>query len=108
MTYPWPHRDGDTFYRTLETELRRPILGVDVAGATTARFEPDLSAAEQALYARLLRLHRSRLGLTPAEYDALAPDLNGLRNFVALASPTAAQTAAATKALIRVLRAILD
>jgi hypothetical protein len=107
MSYPVPRRDLDGFVRECEEALRRPVLSWD-GTATVADFYPDLSPAEQDTYTALLRLQRSRLGLTPAEFGALAPDISGLRTYHGLASPTAAQTAAATKALIRVLRAILD
>jgi hypothetical protein len=107
VSYPIPRHDTDGFVRLLETSLRRPAL-VNEDGQTVSLFTPDLTPAEVTAYQRLLRLHHSRLGLTPAEFTALEPDLDGLRSFVSVASPTASQTAAATKALIRVIRAILD
>jgi hypothetical protein len=71
-------------------------------------FDPDLTAAEAATFADLVALYRTRdVELTPAEYATLKPDLEGLRTYHGLASPTAAQTAQATKAIIRVLRALL-
>jgi hypothetical protein len=107
VSYPIPRHDTDGFVRLLETSLRRPAL-VNEGGQTVAVFAPDLEPAEIMTYQSLLRLHRSRLGLTPAEFAALDPDLDGLRAYVNTASPSAAQTVAATKALIRVLRAVLD
>jgi hypothetical protein len=71
-------------------------------------FTPDLTAAEAATFADLVATHRSHdVRLTPAEYVTIKPDLEGLRTYHGLASPTAAQTAQATKAIIRVLRALL-
>jgi hypothetical protein len=71
-------------------------------------FVPDLTTAEATTFADLVALHRTRdVELTPAEYATLKPDLEGLRTYHGLASPTAAQTAQATKAIIRVLRALL-
>jgi hypothetical protein len=67
----------------------------------------DLSAAELAAVERFRRRLRSGLRVTDAEWSALAPDLDGLRTYVGIATPTAAQTAQATKAIIRVLRAII-
>jgi hypothetical protein len=107
VSHPVPGRDRDAFVRLCETTLRRPALVIE-DGQVVAIFLPELTAAEQDVYDDLLRLHRSRLGLTPSEFLGLKDDLAGLRTYHGLASPTAAQTAAATKALIRVLRAILD
>lgn len=107
MTYPVPTKDVAGFVRLCEQALRRPFLKW-VDGATAAEFEPDLTAPERDIYAALLRLHRSARGLTPAEFLALKPDLAGLRAYHDLAAPTAVQTVAATKAIIRVLRALLD
>lgn len=107
MSYPLPAKGLDDFIRDCEQNLRHPLIEWD-GQKSVAVFAPDLSPAEQDTYTTLLRLHRSRLGVTPAEFAALQPDLVGLRAFLNLASPTAGQTVAATKALIRVLRAILD
>lgn len=107
MSYPVPRDDVPAFVRACEQNLRRPSLVWD-GSAVVAEFHPDLDPTEQATYTALLRLHRSRLGLTPAEFLALRDDVAGLRAYHGLSSPTANQTALATKALIRVLRAILD
>jgi hypothetical protein len=42
-----------------------------------------------------------------AEWQALEPDIAGLKSYLGVATPTAAQTASATKAIIRVLAALL-
>jgi hypothetical protein len=46
-------------------------------------------------------------GISLAEWQALEPDIAGLKSYLGTASPTAAQTASATKAIIRVLAALL-
>jgi hypothetical protein len=75
------------------------------AGTLTFTFDPDLSAANATTLGLIVRAGRSLL--TQAERDALEGDIDGLRTYHGLASPTAAQTAQATKAIIRVLRALL-
>lgn len=87
-----------------EHAIRRCSVDWD---AQTLRFEPDLSAAEQSALQRLLTVARSSVRLTPAEYDAIAAEALGLRAYVGVASPTNAQSVAAIKAMIRVLRAVL-
>lgn len=76
-------------------------------GTVAYVFEPDLSAEEATTLGDLVALSRGGLTITPAEFVALKPTLVGLRDYHALASPTAAQTTAAVKGLIRVLRALL-
>jgi hypothetical protein len=107
VSYPLPADNLPAFLVSVGKTLRRPAIEWDGTTAV-ARFTPDLDATEQQTYAELLRLHRSGIGMTAAEYVALRDDFAGLRAYHGLASPTAAQTAAAMKAVIRVLRAILD
>jgi hypothetical protein len=91
--------------------LRAPatIATDDQSGDPILTFSPPLDpATEQPVYDRLLRLAKVRvLGITPAEWQALEPDVTNLKTYLGIASPTAAQTAAATKAIVRVLGAIL-
>lgn len=109
MSYALPDGDVDRFVRAVEANLRPPTITFDHAlGLSVAEFFPDLTPTEQQTYAQLLRWSRSKLGLTPGEFVGIQPDLQVLRAFVQAASPTAAQNVAATKALIRVLRAVLD
>jgi hypothetical protein len=75
-------------------------------GRTAWHIEPDLNPQEAARFDELVADARARIRFTPAEMDALRPDIAGLRTYLALDPPTAAQTVAATKAIIRVLRAI--
>ena len=84
--------------------LRPPTLGGDPSHATrTLTWTPDLTPAE----VLLARAIGCSVRITVAERDALEADIDGLRTYHGLASPTAAQTAQAVKAIIRVLRAIL-
>lgn len=71
-------------------------------------FTPPLSGPEQATYDRLLRIARSTIpAITPAEWEALEPDIAGLVTYQGLATPTLAQTVLAVKAQSRILRALL-
>ncbi|MBX3031905.1 MAG: hypothetical protein KF809_17295 [Chloroflexi bacterium] len=71
----------------------------------TVTYRPPLTADEE----RTLReaLAGLRSGIDPAILAARRADLTALRAYVAIASPTAAQTAAATKAIIRVVGMLL-
>ena len=69
-------------------------------------FEPDLSGPEADTLRRLVAT-TGLMRITPLEWAGIEGDIDGLRQYHGLASPTAAQTAAATKALIRVLRTII-
>jgi hypothetical protein len=73
----------------------------------TLTFAPALSAAEQATYADLLLMYRFGVSVTLAEWQAIKPDAALLRTFAGIASPTLAQTAAATKAQSRILAVIV-
>jgi hypothetical protein len=82
--------------------------GAPESATRTLVYTPDLTAAEQATFDRLLAVARSHVaGISPAEWQALEPDIAGLRTYLGTATPTAAQTTSATKAIIRVLRALL-
>jgi hypothetical protein len=70
-------------------------------------YTPDLDAGEDAVLRRIIASLASAVTITPAEWQAMESDIDGLRTYHGVATPTAAQTAAATKAIIRVLRAIL-
>jgi hypothetical protein len=99
-----------TFVELLESYLRVPTsLSRDPAtGTVTGTFDPPLSAPEQALLASLFTLAKSRVGgLTPAEWDAIQPDAAACRTYLGLATPTAAQSAAALKSLIRIVAVLL-
>lgn len=88
--------------------LPRPdVVGAPGADPRTLSWTPDLSAAQLATAQDVVAAAQANLSITRAEWVALKPDVAALRTYVGIASPTAAQTAAATKAIIRVLRAVL-
>jgi hypothetical protein len=78
-------------------------------GTANVTFTPPLTAAEQAILDDLALM--AKFGITAdlslAEFRAIKPDLVTARQYVGLASPTAAQTTAALKSAIRVLGALL-
>jgi hypothetical protein len=84
------------------------VASDDLTGDPIITFDPILSPAEQTTFGHLVRLARSRVtGITPAEFQALEADIDGLVTFQGLATPTLAQTVAAVRAQSRILRAIL-
>jgi hypothetical protein len=72
---------------------------------TRWEWDTDLSAQDAVAFDDLVEA--SQRGIDFDRYGVIKPELDGLRTYVGIATPTAAQTAAATKALIRVLRALL-
>jgi hypothetical protein len=82
---------------------------VNVAAGSGIALGVAGTAAEQAILDDLALM--AKFGITAdlslAEFRAIKPDLVTARQYVGLASPTAAQTASATKAIIRVLAALL-
>lgn len=93
----------------LKVHLRSPIaVEVDGNGNPLPVWAVPLTGPEQAVYDRLLRIARSTVpSITPAEWQALEPDIAGLATYQGLASPTLAQTVLAVKAQSRILRALL-
>lgn len=82
-----------------------PIVA-DLSGSTlTLIFIPDLGPAKSAALDSLVRAAKSVVGLTSAERDALETDIATLRAYYQNASPTNAQSVAAIKSIIAVLRA---
>lgn len=75
--------------------------------APALTFDPDLTAQEVATLDRLRIVARASLRLTPGEFEAIAAEAPTLRAYLTLNSPTNAQSVAAIKGIIRVLRAIL-
>ena len=79
-----------------------------VTGAPVFNFVPPLSGAEQTTFDRLAKLALSLVeGITPAEWQAIEPDIAGLVTYQGLANPTLAQTVLAVKAQSRILRALI-
>lgn len=82
---------------------------LDAQGDAVYNFTTPLTAPEQAILADLRTMAGFGIpaSITLAEFQAIKPDLVTARNFVGIASPTAAQSNAALKATIRVLGALL-
>lgn len=88
--------------------IRAPSAVSLSPGAVVYTFIPDLTPAESATFDDLVRTIRARVpSITLVEYQALKSALSGLRQYHGLASPTNAQSVAAIKAIIEVLRALL-
>lgn len=87
--------------------LRAPESIGDDGTSMTLTFTPDLSAGEQTTLARLARVASSSVEITPAEWQAIESDVDGLQTFQGLPSPTLAQTVLAVKAQSRILKALL-
>lgn len=81
--------------------------GSMVRANVTIGWNPDLSAQNQATVDSIIKLAVGSTLLSPAERTALEPDFNTLRLYQNAASPTAAQTTAAVKSIIDVLRAFV-
>lgn len=77
----------------------------EVALTISLSFSPDLTAGEQSALAEIVRA--AETDLTRAERNAIQSDIDLLVTFQGIATPTLAQTAAATKAQSRILRALL-
>jgi hypothetical protein len=92
-------------------ELRSPdtLATNGTTGDPVLTFSPPLTAAEQAILDDLALMAKFGVSadLSLAEFRAIKSDLVTARTYVGLASPTAAQTAAALKSAIRVLGALL-
>jgi hypothetical protein len=92
-------------------QLIRPPSSIaeDANGDPVIAFDPPLTPTEQTLFNDLAAY--IRLGVTTdlslVEFQAIKPDLVTARQYVGLASPTAAQTTSALKSAIRVLGALL-
>jgi hypothetical protein len=89
-----------------------PVLDVEIRPGGVIEgneivYTPDLTAQEAQRLADLQDWLNGRLSAsTFAEYQALKGLIPQLRDYVQNASPTAAETVAATKGLIRLLRAL--
>lgn len=90
----------------ISSEIRRPESIATTAATWTLTFTPDLTAPELVILANVVAAAKTRL-ISATEWQAISADVDGLRTYLGVASPTLAQTALASKAIIRVLRAIL-
>jgi len=88
---------------------RRPVTYETnpTTGQITMTFVPPLTTAEQATFDDLAVMVRFGVTLTLAEWQGIKADAAGLKAYLGVTSPTAAQTAAATKAIVRVLGTII-
>lgn len=104
----FPTPGAGTFYTLVCSKIRVPS---DVAwdGTTaTYTFTPDLTAAEAVAFDDLVStFHSHDVELSLTEYQAIKSDIALLKTFAGINTPTLAQTAAATKAQSRILRALL-
>jgi len=73
----------------------------------TFHFEVDLTPSQAARFADIVAIAHSKVELDPTDFTAIKADIQTLIAFQAIATPTLAQTVAATKAQTRVLRAML-
>lgn len=87
---------------------RRPeIVGDPGASEKTLVWEPDLTPEQVQVGQRILRLLHSAVRVTPAEWQALEPDIATLRAYrTRSGNPTNAQVVAALDSVIDVLRVI--
>lgn len=101
-----PNKIADAVLAACEA-AGRPAIGFGGGDTRTLIFTPDLTATEQSQLDDIITACGTNLSLTLAEWRAIKSDVAGLKQYIGLSSPTAAQTVAATKAIIRVLGAIL-
>ena len=107
---PIQGNDPDGTVAQVAAAIRAPasVGGWDAeAGTIILTYAPDLTAGELNTLSDLLTLWRFGVVLTLAEWQAIKGDAAGLRAYLGVASPTLAQTAAATKAIVRVLGTII-
>ena len=100
-----------TFLALLASYLRMPTgyINDPTVGGSGFVFSPPLDpTTEQPIFDRLVKIANSAVrGLSPAEFSAIENDIATCRAYVGVTSPTAAQSAAALKALIRIVAALV-
>lgn len=98
----------DTFAVLCRTYLREILYWqTDDVSAPVPVFDPPLTAQEQVTLGDLQTMARFGVTLTLVEWQSIKTDAAGLKSYLGVASPTLAQTASATKAIIRVLGTII-
>jgi len=110
MAATFPDDTANRLARLCAIELRTPygVASDDLTGEPILTFTPPLTAGEQVVFDRLAKLALSLVeGITPAEWEAIEPDIAGLATYQGLANPTLAQTVLAVKAQSRILRALI-
>jgi hypothetical protein len=98
---------GEQLVQAMTARGRPPSEWYAEDGVDVILFDPPLTVEEQATFDALSSLSRSAVQVTPEEWAGLQTEIDGLRTYHGLATPTNAQSVAAIKAIIRVLRAIL-
>lgn len=79
----------------------------DGAGEMTAVFVPPLSGAEQTTFTDLQLMAKFGVQMTLAEWQSIKADAAALKAYNGVPTPTLVQTAAAVKAINRVLATII-
>lgn len=106
-----PAVDYYAWHFTLDDSVRPPESFTYGPDGVILTFVPDLTPAQAALLDELMAdiatMSHFGVTMTLAEWRAIKSDAAGLKAYLGVASPTAAQTAAATKAIIRVLGTII-
>jgi hypothetical protein len=104
----WGTREYQTLLELLGANLRLPATTSTNGGGTVIfTFVPALSPAEQVIFDDLSLMVRFGVTLTLAEWQSIKADAANLKTYLGVATPTLVQTAAATKAIIRVLGTII-
>ena len=102
---------------TVPIGLESRIVGLCVAiafrptsptiGDGSLTWNPDLTAAEQTIVARIVKVANSPVSISPDEWAAIENDVALCKTFLGTATPTLAQNVAATKSLIRIMAALI-
>ncbi len=97
--------------RLVRANLRTPrVLITDYSTqppSSALEFVPDLTTAEQAILDDLVATATSGVNLGMTDWVKVKTEIGTLRTFLTTTSPTNAQTAAALKALIRMVLAFV-
>lgn len=103
--------DVERVGRLCQALLRAPsgvVYGNGLWAAPTAvEFTPDLTAAEVTTLAEIVQRCQSAVVWSDADWAVFRTQYPGLKAYLGIANPTNAQTAAAVKAIIRVVAAIV-
>lgn len=99
--------DTERMAALIATYLPGRVVMVNLPDGSDIVWNPPLSAGEQAIFADLQTMMKFGVALTLPEWQAIKADAAGLKTYLGVASPTLAQTAAATKAIIRILATII-
>ena len=106
-----PAIDYYAWHFTMDASIRPPTSFHFGPEGVVLTFDPDLTAGQAAALVEFMSDIRAMahfgVTLTLAEWQAIKEDAAGLKQYLGVASPTAAQTALATKAIIRVLATII-